>query len=49
MYFLLEGETMLLFRLVGFKLRPRQQEKLYWDVLKLLNALESEEGNIVKD
>ena len=41
-YLLLEPETILLFRLAGMKLKPSQQERLYWNVLHLLNSLEHE-------
>ena len=54
MCLLLEPETILLFRLAGMKLKPSQQERLYWNLLRLLNYLESEGkgknvGFLVKD
>ena len=45
-YLLLEPETILLFRLAGMKLKPAQQERLYWNLLRLLNSLEEEEKGL---
>lgn len=42
MCFVLEPETIVLFRLAGMKLKPSQQERLYWNLLCLLNSLERE-------
>lgn len=40
MYLMLDLESMLLHPLVRFKLEPRQQEKLYWNMIQFLNWME---------
>jgi len=41
-YFMLDRDTLFLLGLAGHKLKPAQQERLYWNLLQLLNTLEQE-------